>query len=242
MNSLLTLILAITNLAFNGEQTSADAPRIRGSVTDASMVGISAAKLEFISSDKSIVGRTASDGTFSLSVPRGVYVLKITADGFCTYSREIGTTDADWRPTLNIALLSCSGCPNEIIDFVEPPIEPDVPPPAPLGSNKLVFKYQEEDLEGSKHAGLKPSVLFGRRNDLGAVAEYTGLDCRGSQKLPVLRYNGGLLQAAKLSVLRALHIVKGEGQVIVSDRQGVRRGSTVEIDLSVFAPVPVVSK
>ncbi len=72
--------------------------------------------------------------------------------------------------------------------------------------------------------------------------EFTGLDCPGQGKLAVLQYRGGSLEAVKLRLAKKDLKLKAEGEVIVADRQGIRRGSIAEIDLHPEAPIAVILK
>jgi hypothetical protein len=223
-------------------QAHARTYRVHGSVTNTQMVGIKDAQLEFTHGEVRFTEHTAADGTFSVSVPLGTYTLNAKANGFCPQNRDVMVAENDTKGALNLALLSCSDCSAMIIDFVEPRIEPDTAPPNSVDPHNMVFKYQEESLEQPVSSGIKPSVLFGRRTDLGEFIEYSGLDCPGDEKLAILRYNGGALTAKKLKLAKEAHVLTGEGEVIVVDRRGVSRGSTVQVNLGSEAPVAIVGK
>jgi hypothetical protein len=206
------------------------------------MIGIKDAVVELTKGQMRFTEHSGADGAFSLSVPGGSYTLNVKAKGFCQYTRDLAVTENDAIETLSLALLDCSDCPNMSIDFAEPRIEPDVAPPKPFDPHNLVFKYQEETLRVGSSEEFKSVVLYGRRSDLGKFVEYTGLDCPGHEKLVVLQFNGGSLEAAKLRFSSEEHKIMGEGQVTVVDRRGINRGSIVEIDLLLDIPVAVITK
>ena len=216
--------------------------RVYGSVTDTHMIGLKEAQLEFKNAKTRFVEHVHADGTFSVSLLSGAYTLNVTAVGFCPYTRDIVITENDANGAFNLTLLDCSDCATMMIDFVEPRIESDAPPPKPVDPQSLVFKYYRESLDDGKSTRLKPSVLFGRRSDLGEFLEYTGLDCPGNEKLAVLQYDGGSLKALKLRFAKEDHKIRGEGEVTVVDQRGVSHGSTVEIDLASQAPLAVIVK
>lgn len=240
---LLVLIAALTHCqALRASQPGGRTHEVLGSVTNTNMIGIKDAVIELTNGQIRITEHAAVDGTFSLHVPPGSYTLNVTAKGFCPRSRNVVIAEKDAKNPLSLPLLDCSDCPNVIIDFAEPRIEPDAAPPKSADPRSLILEYQEERLNEGKSAELKPSVLFGRRSDLGKLVEYTGLDCPGNEKLAVLQYHGGSLSATKLWFSREDHKVRGEGRATVVDLRGVNRGSIVEIDLAFEDPIAVITK
>jgi hypothetical protein len=243
MPFLLLLIAVLTDSqALRPDRPNGRAHVVHGSVTNTNMIGIKDAVVELTNGQFRVTEHAAMDGTFSLSAPPGNYTLSATAKGYCSYTQDVKIAESDAKDPLSLPLLDCSDCRNVIIDFAEPPIEPDVAPPKQVDPRSLVFEYQEENLEDGKSAGTKPTVLFGRRNDLGKFVEYTGLNCPGNEKLAVLRYKGGSLTATRLRLSTEVHKIMGEGFVTVVDRRGVNRGSSVEIDLSSDTPKAVITK
>jgi hypothetical protein len=233
-----TLTLILTN-GWVPAQGHTPIHRIHGSVVDTELKGINAAKLELTQHADQYSAQTGEDGTYSTLLPDGSYTLKVTAEGYCPYIQdEIGFADDS---LLNVTLLDCSGCPEMTIDFVQPLVEPNVPPPPPVDFRTLVFKYKEETLGGGDRLS-ESSVLFGRRNDKADLIEYTGLDCPGKNKLAILKYKGGSLKASKISVAKKNHRITAEGSVTVVDKRGTKRGSLAAIDLAVEAPEAVILK
>lgn len=238
----LTLILdALFRLTVPLTQTSARTYELRGSVIDIHLRAVKDAQIDMAGKMR-FTARSAADGSFSLFVPPGSYSLSVMSNGFCPYTRDFVINENSTNAAIAVPLLDCSDCPPMTIDFVDPPVEPGVAPPKPVDPKSLHFKYQQEELEDGDSTRIQPSVLFGQRSDLGKFVEYTGLDCPGREKLPILKYKGGALKATKLLVAKGTQTVTGEGDVTVVDGQGVRRGSKVEIRLDLPIPVAVITK
>jgi hypothetical protein len=209
-------------------------PLLSGAILDINKTPIARAQVQLTGKSGLFKSETKLDGSYSLRIPDGEYSLVITAKGFCTHMQSLSMTPKEISQSRDFVLMECSDCPPMDIDFVEPRVEIDGPPPSVLDPSKLPsMKYQVEDFRGGRMPPKsKQSILFGRRDESGDSVEYVGLLCPGHEKLPVFMFDGGNIKADKFSYSKESHILRGEGSVVLVDERGVMRGRVVEIQLS----------
>lgn len=235
------LIMAVA-LSQHPSHSEAQTFRLHGFVSDAKTNAVKNAQIELTKANARFTEYSAADGSFSVSLPPGTYSLTVTAKGYCEFSQATSVTSVSQDNTLQVVLLDCSDCPAMSIDFVQPRIEPGVAPPSAVDPQNMVFKYRKETLRDAISSGIRPFVLFGKRSDIGGFIDYTGLDCPGKEKLAVLQYGVGSLEAIKIRLSKRDHKVWAQGDVVVVDRRGVTRGSDVEIDLTQKTPIATFTR
>ena len=214
-----------------GAQQSSNSVTIRASAVSLSKSPIVSAKVEFAGRTGKFVTETRIDGTYEIRLPQGKFVLTISAKGFCSRRESvlIAATIHVLRP---FALMECSDCPPMDVDFAQPSIEPDgQTPEGPDLSRLPSMKYQTEKLTTPGQAKSKLSMIFGKRTEADDSPTYTGLFCPGHDKPPVLSYAGGNISARKFVYSKESHTIKGEGDVVLLDANGISRGTMIEINL-----------
>lgn len=213
-----------------------------GSVVSLKESPIVSAKVEFAGRAGKFVTETELDGTYKIRLPQGKFVLTISAKGFCSRMDNV-LIGATIHVPRTFALMECSDCPPMNVDFDPPSIGLEEHPPEVPDFSKLPsMKYQTEKLSIPGPANSKLSMIFGKRTEADDSSTYIGLFCPGHDKPPVLSYPGGTISARKFVYSREGHIMKGEGDVVLLDSNGISKGTIIEINLLNGSPKVTLQK
>jgi hypothetical protein len=215
---------------------------IHGHVYDSQGRPLKGAQIVLSNGQRTISTQTDELGSYVASLYPGNSKFKIVSSGYCPLSEELSATSVGTNGTLDFVLVDCSDCPEMDIDFAPMKIDTDGSAPTNVSSRSFVFKYEVQDLAGQQFGKFEAKIYFGRKTDEANHTVYEGLDCPGHLKNPVFVYYGGTLSAHKLIVSGPDNLVIAEGNILLSDELGVRRGQSARVSFSLTKPTAYIEK
>jgi hypothetical protein len=90
------------------------------------------------------------------------------------------------------------------------------------------MKYEKDLLPVSNSAELQFSVRYGKRTEQQNSVAYDGLFCPGHDKPPIIQSKDVTISAKQFVYSQGNETVRGEGNIVLLDSQGVKRGKQIE--------------
>jgi hypothetical protein len=220
-------------LLSNQVVSKGDAATVRGVVTDPMDAVIPRVSVVFAGQDEERIAVTTYDGSYEISLEPGTYEVTARLAGFCPGHRSAIRLLENSEAQVDFQLVDCG-----FINWIEiPVIDPAAPIRPPRAEGNL---YGEEKLNPIPATGLRPLVLYGRREEKGDSTLYFGLLDNKRQLPAVFTYNLITLRATTLIYSNKDYSIEALGGVVWKDGKQAWRGSRIKVALNEESPKTVL--
>ncbi len=183
---------------------------VRGVVKDPSAAAIANAEVFFLNDLQETATHTNSDGNYIARLSPGIYTIRIKSPGF--YEERRGAFFARAGSEIKFDFILRAGG------------NPDA---HETGAGER--NYEWEELTAPAGDGLKPMVLYGKREQEGLSVRYSSLVFSGKQYPVVYTYDLLTVKASSLSYSMPDHSIVGTGSVVWEDGETSKLGSRIEV-------------
>jgi carboxypeptidase family protein len=233
---LIVVLLAALTAPNQVSQRTPDEPEaeVTGTVTDRHGRYVDGARLLFVSGDRRTIVQTTDDGTYTIRLVPGIYVLRVMDARFCESRRGEFALKAEAQVRFDFDLVDC-----DFVDYFFPGHRAEDPYPVPP---RQPGEYGEEELKAVSPAGLRPLVMYGDRKEEPVAIHYSFL-VHAESKLPVVfTYDLLTIKADNLTYYPKDGSIEAVGNVTWQDGHETRLGSRATVSFRSGEPIVSLTK